>query len=781
MHQDDTEIRELRRLIRDLVALATTPAGWVGREPAQIAESVADTVLHALRAQAVYVVLDSANPIQAARLPEGSGFREEVSRLLSASGTASMFVASTNLPGWPVPLRVAIYPIGLFTNSGFIAIGSTNAAFPSEAESLLLSVAANQASVAVQAAKLRLEAELERRRLGDLLAQAPALIGLMAGPEHHWTYVNERYVHVTGRQSAADFLGKTIRESLPELESQPFFALLDDVYQSGKPYVGREIKVTLNRAKSGQPEHGYFDFVYQPVRNVEGAVESILVHAVEVTEKVMARKALEQSEERFRAIVETTPECVKLVAADGTLLHMNSAGLSMLGADSAESVVGKNIYDIIAPYDRERYRRFNEWVCSGERASLTFDIIGLTGIKRHMESHAAPLRRDDGTLVQLAITLDITERRRIEEAKHRLAAIVESSEDAIVSKNLNGIVTSWNPAAEKMFGYTAEEMIGESIKKLIPPELQEDENRILATIGRGERIEHFETVRVRKSGERLDVSLTISPVKDDAGRIIGAAKIARNITAQKKAEHVLRTTERLASVGRLAATVAHEINNPLEAVTNFVYLSKQRSVQKDVCDLLTGAQAELKRISHLTKQTLGFYRDTEAATAMTLGSTIAPLVSVFAYKTRTRRIEISSEIKEDPVICAVPGEMRQVIANLLSNSIDALGESGRIKIRISAARLFNGKSSPGVRLTIADSGPGISLQERSKLFEPFFTTKKDVGTGLGLWICKNIIDKHHGIIRVRSSTIPGRSWTAFSVCLPMNSQPLAAEGDLGKV
>ena len=141
--------------------------------------------------------------------------------------------------------------------------------------------------------RLRAEAELERHRLEELLEQAPAAIGLMSGPEHRWTYVNERYVRVTGRNSATDFVGKTIRESLPELETQVYAKLLDEVYQTGQPYFGREMKAKLNRSHSGQPEEGYFDFVYQPVRNAEGKPEGVLVHAVEVTDKVKARGAIQ--------------------------------------------------------------------------------------------------------------------------------------------------------------------------------------------------------------------------------------------------------------------------------------------------------------------------------------------------------------------------------------------------------------------------------------------------------------------------------------------------------
>jgi len=356
-------------------------------------------------------------------------------------------------------------------------------------------------------------------------------------------------------------------------------------------------------------------------------------------------------------------------------------------------------------------------------------------------------------------------------ASQRLAAIVESSDDAIVSKDLNGIVTSWNPAAQRIFGYEAEEMIGRPIITIIPPELHDDETRILATIARGERIEHFETVRMTKSGERIEVSLTVSPVKDEAGRIVGAAKIARDITQRKKTELALRTSEKLASVGRLAATVAHEINNPLEAVTNLVYLAKQCALPREVREYLAAAEEQLDRISHLTRQTLGFYRETRGASAVKVGAMVHPLISVFASRARNKAVEVCPDVRQDVEICAVPGEIRQLLANLLSNSIDAVDDGGRIQVRVSAATEWNGERRPGVRLTVADSGPGIPPALRSKLFEPFFTTKKEVGTGLGLWVCKTIVDKHQGTIRVRSSAAPGKSWTVFSVFLPALQPP----------
>ena len=260
-------------------------------------------------------------------------------------------------------------------------------------------------------------------------------------------------------------------------------------------------------------------------------------------ERQRSAEALRQSEERFRAIVEASPECVKLVAPDGTLLHMNAAGLAMVGAPSTEALAGQNVYDLVVPEDRERFRAFNEKVCRGEKGSLEFEISSLLGARRQMDTRAVPLRQPDGQIVHLGITRDVTVRKRAERAAGLLAAIVDSSDDAIISKNLNGVITSWNKGAERLFGYTPDEAIGQHITLIIPTDRRGEETEIIARIKRGERVDHFETVRIRKDRTLLDISLTISPVKDLNGNVTGASKVARDITDRKRADQELRESE----------------------------------------------------------------------------------------------------------------------------------------------------------------------------------------------------------------------------------------------
>jgi PAS domain S-box-containing protein len=292
-----------------------------------------------------------------------------------------------------------------------------------------------------------------------------------------------------------------------------------------------------------RPDGSRFWFTQSPsvLRDAEGS----LIGGVNILVDITGRKnAGIEANEQFRTIIETTPECVKIVAPDGTLLFMNPPGLAMIGASADETITGKSVYDIVAPEHRDRYREFHEKVCRGVKGSLEFDIVGLKGARRNLETHAAPLRHVDGTTVQLAITRDVTERKRTQREGPLLSAIVESSDDAIISKNLNGVITSWNKSAERTFGYTAAEAIGQPVATLlIPLDRQDEEPNILARLRRGERVDHFETKRRRKDGTLLDVSLTISPVKDSTGTIIGASKIARDITESKRIQAALLASE----------------------------------------------------------------------------------------------------------------------------------------------------------------------------------------------------------------------------------------------
>jgi len=631
---------------------------------------------------------------------------------------------------------------------------------------------------AARESRLRAEAELERHRLHELLAQAPAAIGLLTGPEQRWTYVNDYLVRVCGRGSAADFVGKTFLESMPELRNQVFPLLLENVYRTGQPYFGYATKAVIQLAPGVEPEARYFDFVYQPMHDAAGRVESILVHGVDITEQVLAKRAVEQNQERL-TLVQQAAGIGSFEVNYETKVNRCSPELeAMYGLPPGAFPFSQEAWQaLVYPEDRPAVlRELEHSLQTGLPAQAEWRVVWPDGSHHWLLGRWQAFRDESGNVVRISgINIDITEQKKSEAALQSLAAIVESSDDAIVSKDLTGTVTSWNAAAERMFGYTAAEMIGRSITTIIPPELRLDEDRILATIAAGRKIDHFETVRVRKNGQRVEVSLTVSPLRNKAGTIVGAAKIARDITETKKTERALRTAERLASVGRLAATVAHEINNPLEAIANLVYLAKTADSPAETNRYLAAAEEELDRIFQISKQTLGFYREAKGATAVRMSGIVTSLLAVFSSRARNKNVQMCPEIKGDTELHAIPGELRQVVANLLSNSIDAVDNGGRIRVRVAAASAWNDADTKGVRLTVADNGGGISDELRGQLFEPFVTANKDVGTGLGLWISKKIVEAHGGSIRVKSSTRPGASWTAFSVFLPSHKRLSAEE------
>ena len=367
----------------------------------------------------------------------------------------------------------------------------------------------------------------------------------------------------------------------------------------------------------------------------------------------------------------------------------------------------------------------------------------------------------------VALENETEQRKKAEEAAMRLAAIVESAEDAIASKDLNGVVTSWNRAAERMFGYTAEEMVGKPITTIIPPELHSDEPIILGKIRRGERIQHFETVRRRKDGRLIDVSLTISPVKNVQGEIVGAAKIVRDITERKQTEEGLRRAEKLAATGQLAASIAHEINNPMQSLTNLLALISYRSsLDKDTRELLSMADAELSRMSHISRQMLSFYRESARPVPVKVTEVLDDVLDLYAMRLKSNRIRLERRYDCGEAVQAFPVEMRQLFANLIGNAIEAVGDRGRITIHVFASCEWRNGGRRGLRVVIADNGPGIGPEFRKRIFEPFFTTKEEKGTGLGLWVVRGIVNQHEGRMAVRSSTRRGNSGTVFSVFLP---------------
>ena len=353
---------------------------------------------------------------------------------------------------------------------------------------------------------------------------------------------------------------------------------------------------------------------------------------------------------------------------------------------------------------------------------------------------------------------------RADEARQQMAAIVTSSEDAIVSFTVDGIVTSWNRGAETLFGYTAAEIMGRPISVLVPSNRLEEFGNTLARLNREERPGSYETESLAKNGTKQTISLSVSPLRNEEGKLVGASAIARDIGAQKRTQEALRRNERLAAAGRLTAAIAHEIKNPLEALTNLVYLARRDSNSRD--EYLRLAEQEIERLDSIAQQALGFVREAASPEKLDAGKILEEVIQLYLRKLQANHIKIERQSGERLEIIGYPGELRQAFSNLILNAMDAMQAGGRLRLRVMRTHDWSSERRPGVRVTIADTGNGISPKDLPHIFEPFYTTKKDQGTGLGLWLAYGTVQKHGGWMRVASRTTPGSSGTVFAVFLP---------------
>jgi two-component system, cell cycle sensor histidine kinase and response regulator CckA len=412
-------------------------------------------------------------------------------------------------------------------------------------------------------------------------------------------------------------------------------------------------------------------------------------------------------------------------------------------------------------------------------------LLARDGTEIPIDDSAAPIRDTAGTLRGTVLVFrDITERRRAEETSRLLVSIVTSSEDAIISKDLHGVITSWNKGAERIFGYTAAEAIGQPITLIADPEHREEMAQILERITRGERVEHYETRRRTKGGQIVHVSLTVSPMHDASGRIVGASKIARDITKLRHLEEQLRHAQKMEALGTLAGGIAHDFNNILAAILGYTELAQcEIPVASPVGAWLQKVLTASHRAKALVQQILAFSRRTPVArTPVSLTAVLRETLPFLrALLPSTIALEDSCTSEATPVL-ADATQLQQILMNLGTNARDAMGDTGgRLALSLEVVAVDAAfaathpalHAGPYVRLTVQDSGPGIPPAVLARIFEPFFTTKEvGHGTGLGLSVVHGIVEGHDGAILVESTLGQG---TTFTIYLPRLEE--RAEGD----
>ncbi|HLK09294.1 MAG TPA: CHASE3 domain-containing protein [Candidatus Angelobacter sp.] len=349
--------------------------------------------------------------------------------------------------------------------------------------------------------------------------------------------------------------------------------------------------------------------------------------------------------------------------------------------------------------------------------------------------------------------------------------------DAVIATDERGTVIFINPIAEDLTGIKLRQAQGQPIHKVFPIFNEQTRNPVdnpVAKVLEQGRVMGLanHTILQHADGHMIPIEDSAAPIFDDARKLRGVVMVFRDVTGEKQAQEVLRKAEKLAAAGRLAATVAHEINNPLEAVCNLIYIVKNGGgLPEDTVGYLNMAEQELDRVSHITRQTLGFYRDSSEAGPVMLSSVLESVLRLYENKLKSKSIAVERELSDCPPVHALQGEIKQLMANLISNAADAVAPGGKIRISMAPA-----EQGDGVEIKVADNGPGVAEKNRAHIFEPFFTTKEDVGTGLGLWVSKEIAERHGGKIELSSDHHSDLGGAVFMVFLPFETRLEAAGG-----
>lgn len=468
----------------------------------------------------------------------------------------------------------------------------------------------------------------------------------------------------------------------------------------------------------------------------------------------------------LEAVVRSSDDAIITRNLDSTITSWNPAATVIFGYEPDE-IIGQSILRLIPERLHHEEHEVIRRLKNGEHIShLESTRVTKSGEEILVSLTISPLKNSKGEIIGAAkIARNITFQRHLDRARLQLAAIVESSDDAIISKSLDGTILSWNEAAARLFGYTEEEIVGRSVLTLIPPDLHHEEPTIIAKLIAGERIEHFETVRRKKNGERFDVSLTISPIRDTGGHVIGASKILRDISHQKRMQRSLLQAEKIAATGRMAASIAHEINNPLEGLLNLIYLARQGADDpQNVRALLNTAEIELARVAHIARQTLGYYHENVLPVEVSLADLVNDVLRIYQPRLNANNILLHTDLSPVPPLRLKRGEIMQVISNVVVNSIHAMPEGGTLQLSIH-------RESPDgcdfLVLAVQDTGVGILPVDLEHIFEPFFTTRGAIGTGIGLWVARQFVEGHGGRIEASSSTDAASHGTTMSVYLPV--------------
>ena len=585
------------------------------------------------------------------------------------------------------------------------------------------------------------------------------------GPRHPWA------------------LGRPAKEVYAE--SWPVVGpLLEKVFATGETLYLEKLVVPLP-SKNGVEDH-FLNYSFNPIFQ-DGKIAGLFGPLQDVTGEVIAARKLRESEARSGRIMQSIGDAVIVTDTETRIARMNPVSEALTGWSLAEAE-GRplaEVFRIVNETTRETVES------PTEKVKRLGTIVGLAnhtilirrdGTEISIDDSGAPIREDNGELSGIVLIFrDIGERRQLEKERETLLQEVRARYAELeATYNNSAVAMALIDAAEfrylrvnrnlcEILDLAADQIVGSKVSEVAAnvPGLQE----ALRTVASGQPVVGgiLEGELSTSPGVKRFWTMDYTPVTAPDGKVVAIAAASVEITRQRQAEAILMQSEKLAAVGRLASSIAHEINNPLESVTNLLYLIQGYSLPGEVREYIDTAERELRRVSAITNQTLRFHKQTTKPLEIRGADLVAGILAVYQGRLVNSNVTVEVRHRADRAVLCFEGEIRQVISNLVGNAIDAMHpQGGRLLIRTREGADHR-SGEKGLVITVADSGTGMSPQTARSIFEPFFTTKGLSGTGLGLWISKEILARHNGVIHVRSSQRNGATGTVFTVFLPFNA------------
>jgi PAS domain S-box-containing protein len=530
-----------------------------------------------------------------------------------------------------------------------------------------------------------------------------------------------------------------------------------------------KVKVFVDLAKKNEMLRRYTLAIQQNSARLEDTLALALKAKAELEQEVEERKRAEISRDRLAGQLGATPDFAAAMAEgavalsrEGTILYCNNRFGEMVDRDCA-ALLGVPLIACVAPPYLEGFQALFQDAWKG-RVSAEIELQYRNDLYVPVQVTLNAFRTSDIEAVAMVVT-DLRDQKRNEQmlAEGRLTRVLlEHSQPAMAVCDSGGRIILASNAVRNLCGCN---VLFRNFDEVLPLTFVHEQRSF--SVGEVLSGVVHKTADVELvNGRTIPLMMSASPIVTEAEGTLGCIVTLVDISDRKAIEETLRRNEKLAAVGRLAGALAHEVNNPLAAVTNLIFLLEHhRGIDETAREYVKQASSELSRVSHIVRATLSFYRESAHPVEVRLTEVAETVLDIYVRQITDKNIQIRREYEFDGVIQSFPGELRQVLLNLLGNALDAAPANGTVAVRVRTSRHWR-TGAAGVSLSVADNGPGIPTRNRQKLFEPFFTTKGEKGTGLGLWVTRGIVEKQGGAIRVRSVASGDRHGTIFSVFFP---------------